>query len=209
METAQTRSIDLVRPFVYLATFFTLTPIALAVSFFTLLSLTSPLTEPPIPVIEKSLFDAPRFGVQVFAALPEQQTTISQSVIGADARVEIIRQYLEKYNSPLEPFSGLIVAVSDQYGLDFRLLVAIAQQESNLCKKIPEGTYNCWGWGIHSQGTLGFPDYPMAIQAVAQGLKEDYIDKGFVTPGEIMSKYTPHSNGSWATGVTQFLKEME
>lgn len=204
---------DLFKPLVYLITFFVLTPLTLLISFFALFSI-SPTDTKSVLAAEKnlanpSLIDVPRFGVQVYAALPEQQRTVSSSATGTDARVEIVRQYLEKYNSPLEPFAQLIVAVSDQHQLDFRLLVAIAQQESNLCKKIPDGTHNCWGWGIHSKGTLGFEDYPKAIETVAIGLKEDYISKGYKTPEEIMQKYTPLSNGSWAAGVNQFLAEME
>ena len=101
-----------------------------------------------------------------------------------------------------------IVATSDKYGLDFRLTTAIAQQESNLCKYIPSGSYNCWGWGIHSRGTLGFASYDEGIDIVSRGIKSEYIDKGYVEPLDIMSKYTPLSNGSWAEGVTKFLSDM-
>lgn len=200
---------DFLRPVIYLVIFFALTPLTIAVSFVSLLSFNA---QPPAVsnmLLSENLAQIPRFGARVYAALPNEQSTISSSATPADARSEIIRQYLVKYNSPLVPYSDLFVAASDQYGLDSRLLVAIAQQESNLCKKSPQGSYNCWGWGIHSRGTLGFTDYPTAIASVAQGLKEDYIDKGLLTPPEIMSKYTPLSNGSWAEGVSQFMSEME
>ncbi|MCD6226067.1 hypothetical protein J7J95_03265 [bacterium] len=130
-------------------------------------------------------------------------------VVFGDARPILIRQYLEYYHSPLLPYADFIFAVSQMYGLDYRLLVAIAQQESNLCKKIPPESHNCWGWGIHSRGTLKFSSYPEAIEAVARGLKEEYIDKGLTTPEQIMKKYTPLSNGSWAAGVRQFMEEIE
>lgn len=193
----------------YLITFFTITPLTILISTLSLLTLTDKIQSTPQVLSAQTLLDSPKFGVQVYAALPPQQQIISASAVSQDARVEIIRQYLEKYNSPLEPFAQLLVSISDQYGLDFRLLTAIAQQESNLCKKSPVGTYNCWGWGIHNRGTLSFSDYPAAIQTVAQGIKEDYLDKGYDTVLEMMEKYTPLSNGSWAAGVTQFLAEME
>lgn len=199
---------DLFRPLVYLVTFLALTPVTIVISFLALFSLT-PQEKNYQLNIQTNLLETPRFGVQVYAALPGQQSLISGSAAGADARVEIVRQYLEYYNSPLELYASLIVAISDQYGLDFRLLTAIAQQESNLCKKAPEGAFNCWGWGIHSKGTLRFSDYPTSIETVAKGLKEEYIDKGYDTVEEIMTKYTPLSNGSWASGVTQFMAEME
>jgi len=135
--------------------------------------------------------------------------TLKSKIIAGDARPILIKNYLDSYHSPLAPFGDVIYETSQRYGLDYRLLVAIAQQESNLCKKIPEGSYNCWGWGIHSRGTLMFSSFPEAIEEVARGLKENYIDMGYVTPEQIMKKYTPLSNGSWAAGVNQFMEEIE
>ena len=95
------------------------------------------------------------------------------------------------------------------YGFDYRWIVAIAQQESNLCKKIPEGSHNCWGYGIHQRGVLRFDNYEIAIKSYAEYLKREYFDKGMETPEAIMRKYTPSSNGSWAVGVRQFFEEIE
>ena len=146
---------------------------------------------------------------QLYTALPPGRGSLQFNIVSADARPVIIRQYLAKYNSPLEPYADLIFQVSQQYNLDYRLLVAIAQQESNLGKKIPANSYNAWGWGIHSKGTLKFPSWEKAIRTVARGLRENYLDKGLTTPEEIMRVYTPLSNGSWAFGVRQFMTEME
>ncbi len=138
--------------------------------------------------------------------------SLSPQIITADARPIIIRNYLQRYGSPLEPYSRLIVQISDKYSLDYRLLVAIAQQESNLCKKIPLGSYNCWGFGIYGNITTRFSNYPQAIETVAKTLKHNYIDLGLVTPQEIMAKYTPPSldkGGPWAKAVSQFLSDLE
>ena len=143
-----------------------------------------------------------------YAALPPIYQQIQTTIHLADARPVMIDKYLTRYNSPLEGYGQFIVQTADQHGLDPYLFVAIAQQESNLCKKIPESSHNCWGWGIHSQGSLGFDNYPQAITTVIQGLTENYIGKGLINPEDIMAKYTPLSNGSWATGVNQFLEEL-
>ena len=100
--------------------------------------------------------------------LPEVLGTFTISVKTQDAIPEIIRQYLEKYHSPLLPHTDFLVNTARKYNLDPRLLVAIAQQESNLCKKAPANSNNCWGWGIHSQGTLRFDSYPQAIEAATR-----------------------------------------
>jgi len=142
------------------------------------------------------------------AILPEVIGAFTYSVKSEDAIPEIIKSYLSKYNSPLLPYADYLVKAGRHHGVDPRLLVAIAQQESNLCKKAPKDTNNCWGWGIHSRGTLGFDNYKEAIDAVAKGLSRNYLGKGLITPEEIMGIYTPLSDGSWARGVQQFLDDM-
>lgn len=146
---------------------------------------------------------------RLYQALPGSSGMIFFDFETADARPVIIRQYLEKYHSPLSPYADYIFSVSQKYNLDYRLVVAIAQQESNLGKKIPPGTYNAWGWGIHSQGTLGFSSWEEGIEAVARGLREDYLDKGFVSLEQIAARYAPPSQEAWAFGVGQFMREME
>lgn len=134
---------------------------------------------------------------------------VETQIVGEDARPLIIKRYLEKYKSPLVPYSNLIFELSQTYGYEYYWIVAIAQQESNLCKKIPENSHNCWGYGIHKNGTLRFDSYELALRSYAEYLKRQYFDKGLNTPDLIMKKYTPSSNGSWAFGVKQFIRQME
>ncbi len=136
------------------------------------------------------------------------QTTLEAE----DARVEIVYRFLERHNAALEPkehFAQVFVETADRYGIDYRLLPAIAMQESNLCKKIPEGSHNCLGFGIHARGTLGFESFEANFDRAARELKKNYIDIGLTTPEKIMRKYTPSSNGSWANSVNQWITEME
>jgi hypothetical protein len=139
----------------------------------------------------------------------EEKKVMSSEISGEDARPVIIKKYLEKYNSPLAPYSDLIFQLSQDYGYEYYWIVAIAQQESNLCKKIPEDSHNCWGYGIHKNGTLRFDNYELALKSYAEYLKRAYFDKGLNTPELMMKKYCPGSNGSWANGVNQFIREME
>lgn len=139
----------------------------------------------------------------------EEKIKVESSVSSGDARPIIIKKYLEKYNSPMAPYADLIYQVSKDYGFEYYWIVAIAQQESNLCKKAPENSFNCWGYGIHKKGTLRFESYELAIKSYAEYLKREYFDKGLNTPDLIMKKYCPSSNGSWSYGVQQFIDEME
>jgi hypothetical protein len=138
-----------------------------------------------------------------------EKMKVETKALGSDARPIIIKKYLEKYKSPLVPYSDLIYQLSQDYGFEYYWIVAIAQQESNLCKKVPENSFNCWGYGIHKKGTLRFENYELAIRSYAEYLKREYFDKVLNTPELIMKKYCPSSNGSWARGVWQFINEME
>ena len=192
----------------FVAVFFTIAPITLGVSLFSLLSLNKISAHDGLTP-NYNLVSGSNSGVRIYASRPNRAPSIDGIIESVDARGEIIRQYLQKYKSNLEPHADYIVQVADKYSLDYRLIPAIAQQESNLCKIIPQDSYNCWGWGIHSRGSLGFTSYEEAIETVSKGISEEYIAKGYNTVEEIMSKYTPMSNGSWAIGVNQFMGEME
>lgn len=136
---------------------------------------------------------------------------IQTIVDSQDARVIIVTNFLERYDSPLKPyphFAQVFVSLADENGFDFRLLPSIAMQESNLCKVIPPGSYNCLGFGIHERGTLEFESFEANFTRAARELKANYIDIGLTTPEQIMRKYTPSSNGSWADSVNQWMAEM-
>lgn len=126
-----------------------------------------------------------------------------------DSRVANLKRFFRKYNSPLYDHAEFIVNASDKYQFDYRLLPAIAMQESGVCRVIPNDSHNCWGWGIYGTTVTRFDSYPLAIEAVSKGLKTGYIDKGLTTPEQIMAKYTPSSNGSWAHGVNTFIRALE
>lgn len=193
---------------ILVAIFFAIAPITIGVSLFSLFSLQKS-NQRGIAVAASNLIASPQSGIQVYASLPTKTASVGDDVEASDARGEIVKQYLEEYKSPLVPYADFIVQEADLYSLDYRLITAIAQQESNLCKVIPPSSYNCWGWGIHSEGTLGFNSYQQGIDEVSKGLREEYLDKGYSTVEEIMSKYTPLSNGSWADGVNKFMAEMQ
>lgn len=146
---------------------------------------------------------------QIFASLPDNSTQFVSEVWSEDARALILQNYFRYYGSELLPESEYLVQIADQYHLDFRLLPAIAMQESNLCKYIPADSYNCWGYGIYGDQVIRFPSYKAAIEQVARTISSDYHDQGLVTPDEMMPKYTPPSDGSWAAGVNLFMDILE
>ncbi len=127
----------------------------------------------------------------------------------ADGRAANLQRFLRSINSPLFEHTDVIVEEADKYGYDYRVLVAIAMQESTGCKRIPPDSYNCWGWGIYGDTVTKFTSYEEGIRTVSSGIKRLYIDKGLVTTEDIMKKYTPSSNGSWAWAVRYFFDRIE
>lgn len=208
IEFSREENIGFWKNLVLIAVFFIVTPLTLGVSLFSLFSLKSNATAKQTLTFSNLLI-SPQSGVKVYASLPVKFPTISEQITSSDARSEVLKQYMNSYDSPLASYANLIVQTADKYSLDFRLITAISRQESNMCKIIPPDSYNCWGWGIHSKGTLGFASFQEGIEEVSKGLRSEYLNKGYTTVDEIMTKYTPQSNGSWANGVNQFMSEMQ
>lgn len=146
---------------------------------------------------------------ELFTAIPAQVGGLTNSVATGDARPLILKNFLETNKSPLTPYTELLVQTADKYGLDFRLIPAIAMVESTGGKVMPADSHNAWGF---ANGATRFSSWEAAIEKVAQTLKEDYVDKGLATPELIMPKYAPPSvskGGPWAKGVNFFFSELE
>jgi hypothetical protein len=145
-----------------------------------------------------------------YDALASDEADLSdEERIKKDPRIAYLKSFFRKYDSELYDQAEYIVDTADKYNIDYRLIPAIAMQESNLCKVIPPGSHNCWGWGIYGGKITRFASYTEAIDAVSKGLKKGYVDQGLTTPDQIMAKYNPSSDGSWAHGVNFFWKIIE
>lgn len=145
-----------------------------------------------------------------FRALPDSNDSIAVSIPEVDVRIEAMQKFLDRHKSPLANHAVKLIEVADKNSLDYRLLPSIAMQESNLCKKtVKAAPYICWGFGIYGTKRTGFDSYDQAIEQVAKTLSEKYIAYGYTTPEEIMKKYTPGSNGSWAKGVYYFMDQID
>lgn len=156
--------------------------------------------------VSKNLIASPIDGY--YASAQVKSNTLA-AVGKSDSRPVIVDNFLAKHNSPMSGLGSVFVSTADKYGLDYRLMPAIAFQESTLGKKIPRNSHNAWGWAIYTGANSGakFKDWVHAIDVVAEGLKTDYIDRGLTTPEAIMTRYSD-SDGSWAFGVNFAINEM-
>jgi len=122
-----------------------------------------------------------------------------------DNRQEILRDYFEKFNSPLADFSDEFINSADAFGLDWRLLPAITGVESTYGKFIPKNSYNAYGW---NNGLYHFKSWPDSIWYVSKALKENYVDRGAKTIDKIARIYAPPSP-TWAAKVKSIMKKID
>jgi len=141
----------------------------------------------------------------------DDSSTLSYSIDPADARIELVRQFMAKYQpeSPLLPFAENIVTESDAHGIDYRLIPAIAMCESNLGVRIPsKDSYNAWGIAVYTGTQSGrkFSGWPDAIVWVA-GYLQSYAQKGLTKLTDIGAIWAPPSvntGHSWAKCVSLY-----
>ena len=154
---------------------------------------------------------------QIYASLPQRVDSFTDRIVSSDARPEIARIYLAKYNSPFALYAEDLVGIADKYSTEkvadlWKYIIAIAQCESNLGTKIPANSYNAWGLGIVTGASSGlsFNNWLEGIEYEAIFLKK-LIDKNLFTPEEWGPIYAPPSalnGGSWAKCVHHFLEEI-
>lgn len=102
-----------------------------------------------------------------------------------------------------------------EHELDPRLIVAIAGAESyfGITTCAP---YNAWGWGCPTS-PFRFRSWAEGIETVTIGLRENYVDDGLSSIGEIHLRYAPPNatndptnlNYAWADNVARFLLEQD
>lgn len=113
-----------------------------------------------------------------------------------------IDSYLSGRGSPMAGQGAAFIRAGKKYGIDPRLLVGMSVIESSAGAKLAR-PFNPFNWGIHQGKQYG--SWEESIMDVARGMKRGYIDKGLVTPSQIVSKYAPASDnndeGNWAKVV--------
>lgn len=141
-------------------------------------------------------------------ALDAEIKTLEQIIIAKklDPEAQILQKYLAKYDSPLQYHAQDFVDAAKQYNLDWKLLPSIAGVESTFGKFIPGG-YNGWGWGVYGTQAIYFASWNEAIFTIAQGLRENYFNKGYTEPYSINRIYA--ASPTWGFKVSYFMNDLE
>jgi hypothetical protein len=116
-------------------------------------------------------------------------------------RIDTLRAYLTKMNSPMVDNTEDFIDAAEQYNLDWRLLPAIAGVESTFGKHVLPGSYNPFGWG---GGRIYFDSWRDGIYTVGKGVSEKYVQRGLNTPFKMQPVYAPPSS-TWGGKVHNFM----
>ena len=123
-----------------------------------------------------------------------------------DKHAQILHEYLASFNSPLQYSAQDFIDAANIYGLDWKMLPAIAGVESTFGKEIPGG-FNAWGWGVYGTQAIYFNSWRDGIFTIAKGLRENYINKGLTEPYAINRIYA--ASPFWGGHVTYFMQDLE
>lgn len=126
---------------------------------------------------------------------------IEEPPITVDPRIEPLKNYLLSKQSPLANEAENLLAQEH-----WPLIIAIAQSESNMCKR--QMYNNCWGiggaWNLRRYASL-----KDAIVDINQLLANKYVARGADTPKEIVTRYVGSYSHNWVRAANQVLTQLD
>ena len=134
-----------------------------------------------------------------------------------NAELESLEKIEELSNEcTLDEVSCKIKKVAQNYGVDWRLAVAISMHETGKYTSVAFNDNNNVGGNFRSGSLMVFEDLDKGIDFFISNLKTKYIDLGLDTIEEISVKYAPigadndpnNLNQYWVSGVTKYYKEL-
>ena len=161
---------------------------------------------------------------------------VCQDLIKSTERAEtvaLVQTYQEEENEPqkqnkveittnyecsLDEISCKIKKYAENYGLDYKLAIAISKHETGAYTSYAFKDLNNVGGMMYWNGSKSvlksFNTLDEGIEAFVKNLKINYIDMGLDTIELIQPKYCPigiNDNGNnkyWVSGVTKYYKEL-
>lgn len=153
------------------------------------------------------------FSIIVYAKTPEPTITPvadSRRVEVVDKRVATLRSYLDKKRSPLVGDAETFIRVSDEYGLDWTLLPAIAGVESGFECAGNLHDFNPFGYMCKGR-PCAFESYAEAIERVARTITGNRAYAKFQASGsvsELAPVYNYVSPEDWTSKIMFFQREV-
>lgn len=132
-----------------------------------------------------------------------------------NAELESLKKVEELSNKcTLDEVSCKIKKVAQNYGVDWRLAIAISMHETGKYTSVAFNELNNVGGNFRNGSLMVFEDLDKGIDFFVSNLKNNYIDIGLDTIELIQPKYCPigiNDNGDnkyWVSGVTKYYKEL-
>lgn len=119
------------------------------------------------------------------------------------AQATELRRYLESQNAPIATYAETIILSADQCGGDYRLLTAIAMNESG-GGRIPYKSYNPYGYlnGIQYSG------WDEAITEITCKISNQYLKNGLNTPELLAGPYGAKNQEKWISNIYYYLNQI-
>ena len=126
----------------------------------------------------------------------------------------------KEYECTLDETSCLIKKYADEYGIDWRMAVAISKHETGNYTSYAFTSLNNVGGMMYWNGSKSvlksFNTLDEGIEAFVKNLKINYIDMGLNTIETIQKKYAPINAGNdpkglnkyWVSGVSRYYEEL-
>lgn len=125
---------------------------------------------------------------------------------------------IDEEKCTLDEVSCKIKEVADDYGVDYKLAIAISKHETGVYTSLAFKDLNNVGGMMHwtEKGMLlkKYNTLEEGIEAFVSNLKRNYIDMGLTSIEEIQKKYAPvgiNDNGTnqyWVSGVSRYYEEL-
>ena len=124
------------------------------------------------------------------------------------------------YECSLDEISCKIKKYADNYGLDYKLAIAISKHETGSYTSVAFKEKNNVGGMMYWNGSKSvlksFNTLDEGIEAFVKNLKINYIDLGLNTIETIQKKYAPINAGNdpkglnkyWVSGVSRYYEEL-
>ena len=134
-----------------------------------------------------------------------------------NAELESLEKIEELSNEcALDEVSCKIKEVAENYGIDWKLAVAISMHETGKYTSVAFNDNNNVGGNFRNGSLMVFEDLDKGIDFFISNLKTKYIDLGLDTIEDISVKYAPigadndpnNLNQYWVSGVTKYYKEL-
>lgn len=128
--------------------------------------------------------------------------------VARDTRVDSLRKFLEKQDSPLASDARTFVSEADKNNIDWKMVAAISGVESTWAHAEPYNCYNSWGYNIYGTHTRCFTSYKEAITVISYDLRHLYMDQwGAANVYEIGHKYA--ASPTWAARVDSNMQAIQ